>query len=503
MIPIPIQLNRILLIVVLALAFILRIWNLNNVPPGFYLDEASIGYDAFSVLQTGKDFHGHSLPFFFESFGEWKNPIYIYATVPSVALFGLDVFATRLPAALFGFLAVFALFLVARELFNEKIALLACAFLAVSPWALQFSRIAFEATALSVFFLFGLWFFLKGLHDPRYWIASAAFFALCLYTYAAARLFIPLFIIALIWIFRTELITAKKQMIIPVGVFLLISLPTIVILLFFPEILFSRANVVGIWTHGHSPFEFFSNYLQYFSPKFLVFEGDGNLRHSPPGYGMLLWFLIPLLLTGIAVCLRSCDKNCRILFAWLLLFPVIAALTYEGSPHAIRSITGVGIFELFAAVGTIWLYGLIKRQDNQKITIIAVLLFLLLAGTNVCMFSSDYFSKYPISSAAWFDSGLKDTFEIVKQEQEKYDYIVLSPKIFKAKMYATFYLCLPPVQVQDGDYGKIVQCDLSSCGLKGKLLLVKRANEPQEGEVLFLIKNVAGYDAFKLEKVDL
>ncbi len=376
------QLNKILLVVVLILALFLRIWKLDDVPAGFYSDEASIGYDAFSILHTGRDFHGNSLPLFFESFGEWKNPIYIYASVPSIALFGLNEFATRLPAALFGLLAVLALFLVAKELFSEELALLASAFLAVSPWALQFSRVAFEA------------------------------FALCLYSYGAGRLFVPLFLVALLFIFRADLIAKKKQLVIPAVIFLLLSLPLVITALFSPEVVFSRVNKIGIFAQGHSPFEFLDNYVQYFSAEFLFYRGDANLRHSPPGYGQLLWFSAPLLPAGIAACLLSFDKRNKLLFAWLLLFPVTAALTFEGSPHAIRSIVGVGLFELFAAAGATLLFGLARRLAGQRIAIMSGLLFILLAGANAFMFTSDYFSKYPSRSAAWFESGLGDAFKL-------------------------------------------------------------------------------------------
>ncbi len=491
------KLNRILLVVVLILALLLRLWQLGSVPAGFYIDEASIGYDAYSILHTGKDFHGHPLPLFFESFGEWKNPVYIYATVPSVAIFGLNVFATRLPAALFGLLAVLALFLVARELFNEKLALVAGTFLAVSPWALQFSRVAFEAATLPALFLFALWCFLKGFRSSRWWMASAAFFALCLYSYGVARLFIPLFLLVLLWIYRKELFTSKKQLVLPLAIFLLLSLPLIITMLFSPRVLFAHAGAVSIFAAGHSPSEFLGNYLQYFSADFLFHKGDANLRHSPPGYGQLLWFLVPLMLAGIVAGLLSRDKKSKLLFAWLLLFPVTAALTYEGSPHAIRSIVGVGLFELFAVAGAALLFALAKRLAGQKIAVIAGLVFLLLAGANVWMFTNDYFSKYPAQSASWFDSGLSDTFERVKQIQGEYDYVVLSPRIYQAKIYAAFYLGIPPELVQAGNYGKIIQCEPSACGVKGRLLFLERAEEKKTG-CYFIFKDAAGKEAFML-----
>ena len=58
-------------------AGILRIYDISANPPGFFADEASFGYNAYSVLHTGKDEHGQ-IAVFFEAFGEYKLPVYIY-----------------------------------------------------------------------------------------------------------------------------------------------------------------------------------------------------------------------------------------------------------------------------------------------------------------------------------------------------------------------------------------------------------------------------------------
>lgn len=499
------QWNRIALIIILASALFLRVWRLESVPDGVYSDEASVGYDAFSILKTDSDFHGSSWPLFFKSFGEWKSPVAIYSTVPSIALFGLDPFATRLPSAIFGTLTVLALFLVARELFNEKIGLLAGAFAAVSPWALIYSRTNLESIAvLPALFLFGLWFFLKGLRDSRFWVASAGLFAISLYSYFSSRVFIPLFLISLLWIFRTEIVTMKKQLITPFIIFLLISLPLISVVLFSPQILTARAQVVSIlYTQGHSISEFWGNYGQYFSSDFLFNKGDSNLRHSLPGYGQLLWFMAPLILAGIAsaiIFFRN-KKSGKVLFAWLLLFPVAAALTWEGIPHATRSVAAVGVFEIFAAIGAISLFVYVRERAGRKIAIMISIVFVIFAASNAWKFLNDYFYKYPAQSTAWFESGLGDAFNFIKQKQGSYDTVVLTSSLDQAKTYAAFYLNIPPKIVQSGSYGKIIQCDPSICNLKGKVLILERAGEPQNGTVLHVSKNAAGADAFKIEEM--
>src|SRR3990167_6493140 len=98
--------NR-LLILILVFATVLRLWKLGSIPPHLAPDEASLGYNAYSILKTGRDEYGKFLPFVFKSFGDYKPGLYIYTTVLSVAILGLTEFAVRFPSALAGILSVY------------------------------------------------------------------------------------------------------------------------------------------------------------------------------------------------------------------------------------------------------------------------------------------------------------------------------------------------------------------------------------------------------------
>ncbi|HEV8290040.1 MAG TPA: glycosyltransferase family 39 protein [Candidatus Norongarragalinales archaeon] len=486
--------NKAILIAVLLAALFLRVWQLENIPAGFYSDEAAIGYDSYSMLLTGKDFHGHSFPLFFESFGEWKNPVYIYAAIPSVAIFGPNAWATRLPAALFGLLAVLGLFLLAREFFSEELALVAAGFAAVSPWALQFSRVAFEASALPALFLFGFWCLLKGFEKREYWFASAVLFGLSLYSYGTGRLFTPLFLVGFGIVFRREIWEKRKHLVAPLALFLVLALPLVWTAVSSPSVLFSRANTISIVAPGHSLGEFWSNYPQYFSADFLVNNGDANARHSPPGYGQLLWFMGPLVTAGMIASLLFLDKKSKLLFLWLFLFPVAASLTFEGSPHATRSIIGIGLFELFAVAGCAWLYAIVKKHAGKAVPFVAGA-FLLLAGANAGLFLNDYFTKYPGQSAAWFEGGLEQAFGEVSARQGAFDKVFVTRTLDQGLTYAAFFTKLDPRVVQAGSYGKFVQSD----DLGGSWLRVARDFEVQKGRVVASVRNAAGTQAWRVE----
>ena len=105
-----------LIYLILALGFLLRVAALDKFPVGFTPDEASFGYDAYSILKTGADQWGHKLPLVLESFGDYKSPLYAYLTIPFVALLGLTKVAIRLPNALLGTVAVYVTYLLVTEL---------------------------------------------------------------------------------------------------------------------------------------------------------------------------------------------------------------------------------------------------------------------------------------------------------------------------------------------------------------------------------------------------
>ena len=96
----------IVLAIILLVAATLRFYKLGAVPTSLNADEAAIGYNAFSILKTGKDEYGKKFPLLFQSFDDFKMPVYIYLSVPGIAVFGLNDFSVRLPSALLGILTV-------------------------------------------------------------------------------------------------------------------------------------------------------------------------------------------------------------------------------------------------------------------------------------------------------------------------------------------------------------------------------------------------------------
>lgn len=198
---------------IFILAFLLRVINLGGSPAGFTPDEASFGYDAYSLIKTGHDQWGVPTPLTFKSFGDYKLPVYTYLVIPSISVFGLNEFSVRLPNALLGTLAVFATYFLVLELFGrreKKLAILASLFLAVSPWHIALSRGAFEANLTTFFLTTGMVFFLAARRRQNLLSVAMLFFGINLFTYHSARLVTPIIVMALLWIYRTDFPRTKK-----------------------------------------------------------------------------------------------------------------------------------------------------------------------------------------------------------------------------------------------------------------------------------------------------
>jgi len=362
--------NKILLFLIFFIAIVLRLYKLGEYPIHLTNDEAAIGYNAYSILKTARDEHGEFLPIIFKSFGDWKPGLYIYATVPSVWLFGINEFATRLPSAIAGIISVYLVYLLCKKLFTSKIAFFASFSLAINPWHIHFSRGAWEANLALTLLLAGIWFFYQTVKEKKYFflIISSSFFALTLWAYQSAKLASLLPLVVLVFIYRGYLLKIpKKYLFAAVTVGLLISTPIVLSVFngkagrievmsifsyerpkeYIQETILNQENITQdslLFKLFHSEALNFARgilgrYLNYFSGRFLFFEGDwSSLRHSSANVGYLLFAEIPVLILGLFQLFKKRkNKEAAFFLFWLFLAPIPAAITRD-SVHGVRAL---------------------------------------------------------------------------------------------------------------------------------------------------------------------
>lgn len=465
--------NKITLIIIMVLASILRLVSLDQYPSGLNADEASIGYNAYSLIQTGKDEFGHPWPTSFQSFNDYKPGLYFYLVLPFVKILGLNEWAVRLPSALLGTLTVYLVYWLTKFLFNNKtIGLFSGLLLAVNPWHLHFSRGGWESNASLTFTVIGVCLLILGLNNRTKLTLGLLAMLASMYTYHSARLVTPLFMvgIGIYWLKSEKLSKLIKSLIIPAGIAILFSLPLIINIfsggasrfsgvgLFADTGPFWRANemraqhsdylaLVPTMLHNkylEYGFRFIDNYLRHFSGDYLFISGDEIQRNRVPETGQLLLIQIPLLLFGTFYLIKNGRKETLLIFWWLIVAPIASALTFQ-SPHAIRSLNMVIPLTIISGYGLYCLLNLLKVIIRNRFllttvhcTLITVFLW------NTVLYFHQYYIHYPQTYPSAWEYGFKPLANYLKENQGKYDQIYITDRYDQPYILTAFYLQYPP-----------------------------------------------------------
>ena len=149
--------DKIILGLIVLLALVLRLWQLDKFPYGFHFDEAKAAWNAVSIGLTGQDDHGNKLPMYYDSFGDFRPTGIIYLIIPFVLSLGRSVWAVRLPVAIIGALSSLGMFVLAGEVAKEKkikFGLWAAFFMAINPWHVSVSRATSEVIVAMFLLIF-------------------------------------------------------------------------------------------------------------------------------------------------------------------------------------------------------------------------------------------------------------------------------------------------------------------------------------------------------------
>jgi len=440
------------ILVLLALTFIVRLVGLTMSPPGFFSDEASFGYNAFSIIETGKDEHGFSFPVFFKALGDYKNPIQIYAMAPIVKIFGLSVFSVRLTSALFGIGSIL-LFICFLNILtkNKRLSLLGGLVLSIMPWHFFFSRIGFEAMSFIFFIILAMVFFAKFIKTKSegYFLVFCISIIVSFFAYSTARLMLPITALTMAFLWRKEIF--KRRVIILI---LLFSALLFTFLLYYDNIISSvgitdRAGSVSISNFSPSIFSttgyFISNYINHFSPQFLFQSGDYNLRHSSGVSSMLFTsFAFPLLL-GLAYFVKKfrSSKFAKFIIFMIVTFPLASSLTIiEEGAQATRSIHIIPFLAILVTAGIWQLYILFKEKYKLILVLLSTFFFIELS-----LFYHNYFFVYPIKAASYYNYGLPEAFETALIYD--YDQYYISRNISTFGIEMPFFMKYNPASYQN------------------------------------------------------
>lgn len=427
-----------LMIVFLAVG--LRLYKLDSIPSILNPDEASIAYNAYLLLNTGKDETGSSWPIVLEAFGDQKIFGYTILVVLSFLIFGLSDMMVRLPAAIAGILIVIITDKILKKInMPAAIRLAALLIISIQPVFIWYSRAAFEA-AVSLVFVLILWQLLFIEKSDQYQLKDYLLITLSVlaaaFTYNTPLIIIPLFALFLpLWHGLKKLshwlpaaLTIVFVWAISLAVQLSLAGQKTQITIFGDPTIRNfygqyRASFSGLLqTVLGNQYVFYlkimaENFLQQFNPGFLLNNSPGHPWHALSGFGYITWPILILGWLGIAINLykayqhKKTSYNQYLLLIFFTLTSIIPSAITVNAPHATRTLLFFWGWSVMAAQAVYWLSRLFKRYYQPLFLVIIVLILI-----PSCQYVYQLFWVYPddINMQSRLQSGYDQVLESVE-----------------------------------------------------------------------------------------
>lgn len=441
-------------------------------------DEASRGYDAWALLETGADRHAQRWPLFLESFGlgDFTAALSTYLTIPFVAALGPTVTAMRLPCALLGIATVAALFGLVRRWIGVPAALVAGAILALNPWHVSLTRTAHEAAFAPFFLVAGLWAWQRAgllprpagdandLSPARASTAWAAIGGLLMgghaWLYPATRLFTPLFLAALVGIGLRETVAlgrerhGRRVLLAAFAGLIVGTAPLWITALTHPERLAARARATLLFTKpmpvGEMLQQFTINLARNLDPRYLFWQSDEMSGVTIPYVGQHLLVLAPLLVVGMARLLSNARRSswARWMLAWLFLALIPAAICRDWNPHPLRTIGGLPAYPVVMAYGAVWIGERFRRCSRGPRKLSAGLVTLAFAA-NVAHAAYRFGWEFPRLAEPGYQTTLLKALKVAADHADEADFILVTNRSNQPYIYVLLLQPIPPRDLRD------------------------------------------------------
>lgn len=470
----------VILIIILSLGIFLRFNNLGSFPISLHRDEAFLGYNAYSLLKTGKDISGSLLPIHTESF--LYSPLgYSYLSIPFIYAFGLSEFSVRFPSALFGVLTVLLIYFLVKRIFKKyeepligtlsaanTLALLSAFFLAINPWHTNLSRTATENIIVTFFIVAGLFFYLISISKGRkYIITSFILFGLTLFIYQAPRAFLPVFIPIMILVFNNNRKLIKNKILLHILYLIFIIVPLVFVLLspqlslrirtlsIFHDNLTQLVINEQIANDGSAglPYMatrvfhnkvigygnlFIENYFRHFSFDFLFLDKGYPDRYRVPGMGLLYIFELPLIIFGAFYLFNKYRKIGIFITSWILVSPIGSALTFDDVPNLQRTVFAVPAYSILSGLGLLFFLKLV-RSFNIKLFKLSIFACLFIITFSIFYYLVQYYFQARVYRSWYRQDGYKELAKKVNNLLPNYKKTVITNRESAPTIFFLFY----------------------------------------------------------------
>ena len=401
------------------LAGFFRFYHLHALPLGLYHDEGMNGNDAVSAIRTGE------WKIFYPANGG-REGLFINLQAVSIMLFGATPWALRAVSGLMGVLTVLGLYLLVRDLYDERHAMIAGVLQSVLIWPVIVSRLGLRVNLAAAILVWMLWALLRAygltqsLPQRRIWFAvlSGVLLGLGFHSYISFRI-IPLLVAAVASIAWKQQSSRLTSMTLCVGLIAtLIASPLLIYFVSHPGEFASRTQAVSIFATGHPIYSFLGNIAK--EAMMCFYRGDLNWRHNYSSAPMLFWGASLFLLIGVGSMIsallskqRSTAWREQILVAWLVIGSLPGLLSAEAFPHGLRLLIVAPVLCIIASIGLIgvakWIHGKLLHSGPSWPS---AFIGLVLAGIT-CYEYRVYFYEYA-NKASMKSAFAYDQFELAQ-----------------------------------------------------------------------------------------
>jgi 4-amino-4-deoxy-L-arabinose transferase-like glycosyltransferase len=454
--------QKILLLAIVLTAAVLRFYYLSKVPSGLLADETAQGLNAFSILKTGKDMYGKSFPILFRANGSYQPPLYAYLTIIPTLIWGNSIFTARFISALAGVSLVVIMYLllssfgVGNKRERAAAGLMASAVVAISPWAIYFSREAVEANLGVLALVLGVYLLLLSLNRIRIFPIACMVLAISTHAYYSERVVAILALGLFVLINWRVFLKEKKLTALGLGIFVLILLPHLYLLT--TGALTKRLSQVSYLNDVGQKMgltdsvvlitkQFVNHYLIYFSPKNLFFDPGSSLGRTSPDLGVLYPWMIVFFFAGLGYLFKNRGKIFpKVLLILLVVAPIPAGLTGDLF-YPLRVLDYLWVVSVIVSLGCFQLWAIIKNKW------IKTFVFLGLTGYSLAIFGLSYFVLFKYDSATDFGQYYIDLIQILNRHPNEKIIVDANNRAWGAGIRATYLGSVDP---------KIVQSNLGS-----------------------------------------
>lgn len=435
------------------LASVLRLLFLGSTPNSATWDEAALGYNTYSLLQTDADEYGIKNPLILRSFDDYKPALYAYASLLPVKIWGPNMFSIRFVSSIAGSLLVIGVYLLSRIYFNKRISLLAAFLTIFEPLFISYSRIGLEANLSLTLFVFGAAFWLSPLTDQIKRYLGLSLLLLAAYAYHSPRYLIPIIV----------LLNLKKNL--RQLIFFIIGYLPIAYFVFSP-IYNTRFREISIFTNygilfgsiadlGATPSllanisrvffyigDFAGRFLSYLNPYQLFILSSGHPLYVVTQMGVFNTFELPFFILGLISCLKYLKKY---FFYWVIIIIGIlpAAITVDWfSP--LRGLFIWPVMVVFTARGIINLFSSRKLVTLLLCYFIFIPLWLL----NVLRILDTIYIYRPYTQSGAYQYGFAQMAPFVKSIEGEYKDIIIESPHAQPHIFMAFFTAYDPKKYQ-------------------------------------------------------